>query len=213
MNLLSFIFPQTLAKYNSFFNGEILVKEVFGKKYIEVGGLMQSGRILNKLFQKGLTPIIQDKNIQVKRVLVLGVGGGTLLHILNNFFPKAKIVAYDIDPVIVAAGKKYFAIGEVKNLNIHIADVFSLKTNFGNNYDLIIVDLFKGYAIPKELNSPKFLNKLRQAMHKNGYVIFNRLYFQKYKNEADQFLDKLTPIFHSINWKKIYFNILIYAKY
>lgn len=213
MSIFSYFFLQTIAEFKSNFNGKILVKEAFGARFIEVGGLMQSGRIPEKLFTSGFSKLhVYDIKDKVSSVLILGLGGGTVIKILNRYFPQAHLLAVDIDPVIVEAGKKYFELGNVKNLRILIGNAFDQKLPLGENYDLIIVDLFRGYEIPRQLNSREFLFYLKKKLSQNGRVIFNRLYFQKYKNEAEIFLDKVRQIFQHINVHKNYFNILISAK-
>lgn len=213
MNIFSYFFPQTIAEFDSKFNGKILVKEAFGSRFIEVGGLMQSGRIPEKLYTSGIKKLhLLDNANAVSNVLILGLGGGTVIKVLNTHFLQSNLLGVDIDPIIVDVGKKYLELGNAKNLQILIADVFDEKSPLGKNYDLIIVDLFKGYEIPSQLGSKKFLTALKQKLSQNGRVIFNRLYFQKYKNEADEFLDKVRQIFQDITVVKNYFNILISAK-
>lgn len=213
MNIFSYFFTQTIAKYESKFNGKILVKEAFGSRFIEVGGLMQSGRIPERLFTSGFRKLqLIDSRNKVSRVLILGLGGGTIVKALNKYYPQAKLLAVDIDPVIIEAGKKYLELSKAKNLRIQIGDVFNENLSLGKNYDLIIVDLFRGYEIPHQLNSGEFLFPLKQKLSQNGRVIFNRLYFQKYKNEADIFLDNVRQIFQDVTVHKNYFNILISAK-
>lgn len=211
MNIFSFFFPVTIARFTSELNGEILVKEFLGKKYIEVGGLMQSGRIVADLFKKGFKKLGVTQESNIKKVLLLGLGGGTVIKTLQQLFPDAEISAIDIDPVMVKIGQEYFGLN-INKTSIKIGDVFSQKIEFGKNCDLIVVDLFKGYIIPEKLGEKQFLLKLKASLAKNGCVIFNRLYFQKYVSEADQFLDKVEEIFQDVNRTKVYLNLLICAR-
>lgn len=212
MTLLSYIFPKKIAVFNSDFNGPIIVKEAFGRKYIEVGGLTQSGKIVENLYTKGFKKLGLNKIQGVRKILVLGLGGGTVVKVLNKFFPEAQIVAIDIDPVIVEAGKKYLDLETAKNLRIIIGDVFGTSIKLGEDYDLIVVDLFTGYEINDNLSDTKFLKSLSSRLSKNGRLIFNRLYFRKYIFEADKFLDKMREISHDVEVAKIYCNILIQVK-
>ncbi len=211
MNIFSFFYPVTIASFKSKYNNEILVKEFLGKKYIEVEGLMQSGRIVTDLFKKGFKKLEITSSINIKSILLMGLGGGTVIKTLQNLFPDAEISAIDIDPVMVLISKEHFDL-DVDKISIKIGDVFDPKFRFGNNYDLIIVDVFKGYIIPEKLGEKKFLAKLKSSLSKNGMVIFNRLYFQKYVSEADQFLDKVEEIFQDVKRTKVYLNLLIRAR-
>lgn len=211
MNIFSFFWPVTVERFISKFNGEILVKEFLGKKYIEVGRLMQSGRIIDDLFKKGFKKLGISANKEIKKILLLGLGGGTIVKTLQKLFPCSKITAIDIDPVMVEAAQKFFGL-DTKDITLKIGDVFDPRLEFGKDYDFIIIDIFRGYQIPDELGDKKFLEKLKSSLTKNGYVIFNRLYFRKYISEAEHFLDKVNRIFQYVESTKVYLNLLIRAR-
>ncbi|MEK7166241.1 MAG: methyltransferase domain-containing protein, partial [Patescibacteria group bacterium] len=173
---------------------------------------MQSGRIIESLYINGFKKFEISNKKAVKRVLILGVGGGTVVQLISKKFPQANITGIDIDPVIVEVGKEYFNLGTVKNLQLIIGDVLDDSINLGKNFDLVIVDLFKGYKIPKDLGKEKILRKIRSTLAKDGLVIFNRLYFQTYKIEADLFLDNVQQIFQDVKVYRNYFNLLIRAR-
>lgn len=209
MQLFSFIFPQTIAKFRSNINGEIFVKMFFGRKYLEVGGLTQSGPIVNKLFHKG----IQKFQITPpKHTLVLGLGGGSVCQVLIKLFPNTLITGIEIDPVMITIGKKYFELDKLKNLTVLQHDAFDPQLKFNQIYDLIIVDLFIGYEIPLPTSNKNFLLKVKSMLKEDGFVVINRLYFQKYKIEAEQFIDKFKSVFHKVDAYVNYFNILILGK-
>jgi len=212
MSLLSYFFSQTIAVIYSPINGNIYIKEAFGRRYIEVGGLMQSGRILEKLFRAAIKQINAFKKTEVKKILLLGVGGGTIIKLLKKSFPEAMLVGVDIDVRMVEVGEKYLGLTLDKTIDVRIGDVFDPNLDLGKDYDLIIVDLFRGYTVPSQINSPIFLKRLQSLLGPLGIVVFNRLYFQKYKLEANLFLDNVREIFHHVTSHKHYFNILIFAK-
>lgn len=213
MTIISYIFPQKIAEFTSKFNGKIFVKEFFGKKYIEVGGLQQSGRIPENLFDRGLRVLLKDRHhTEIKKILLLGIGGGTLIRILRKKYPTASIVGVEIDPVMVEVAKIYFVLDKFSNLQIIIGDVFDKNLDLGRNYDLIVVDLFRGYEIPQRLSDIIFLLSLRRRLRDKGTIIFNRLYFQKYKTEADKFLNIVRENFQVVKTFRNYFNILIQTR-
>ena len=106
MNFLSYFWPQKIASFHSAYNGEIKVIEFLRSRYIESGGLMQSGKFLEKLYQKGINKLkIPDDGI--KQILVLGLGGGSVIKVLQKKFNYCQITGVDIDEMMVNAGKKY----------------------------------------------------------------------------------------------------------
>ena len=211
MSFLSYIFPQKLVSIPSNFNGNIDVVESFGKKYIEVGGLMQSGNFVEKIFRKGLQKLKLDKE-NLSHILIIGVGGGSFVRVCQNLFPKARIVGVEIDPKMVELGEKFLHFHPESAMQIIIADIFQRPLDKTQIFDLIFVDIYQGYAIHREAEDAKFLKYLASKTKKNGVLIFNRLYFQKYISEANYFLDKLQGIFQDVKSVKVYSNLLIVVK-
>src|SRR3989344_5739558 len=152
---------------------------------------------------------MERRNLKIKNILILGLGGGSAAKLLTNIFPQAEIVGVDIDPVMVKAGQKYLGLGEIDQLKTIICDARSYIKKNNHLHDLIIVDLYQGYQVPDFVGSLKFLTDLKHKLTRNGMVIFNRLYFQKYISEADQFLDKLREIYHDVVVIKVRSNIFI----
>lgn len=212
MDLMSMIFPQVRARYQSQFNGEIKVVEFYGMKYLDVGGLMQSGRVVEEIFAQGLQKYCKSHPAYAaKNVLVLGLGGGSVLTAIHKYFPEAHIQGVEIDPQIIRAGREHFELDSHVNFTVKIADALDLRTNLGKNYDLIIVDMFTGYAVPQKVSTKSFLNRLRRLLSSKGIVVFNRLYFKEHKEEADQFAEKVRQSFAKVEMQPVKSNMLLFA--
>ena len=135
-----------------------------------------------------------------------------VVTVIKKNFPQAHITGVDIDPVIVAVGKQYFGLKEDEQLEIVIADARVavaklLKEN--KQYDLIFVDMYTGYAVAQFAQEETFLKIIYKLKTKTGCLIFNRLFFQKHKSEAEKFLDKLAKIFNDVSTVKVYANLLV----
>lgn len=198
--LTSYFSQKILRTYRSQYNGEIQVLEYMNQKKILAQGLLQSGSIIKNLWQK---PLKKIKNQKIKNVLLLGLGGGTIVKLLNKNLPDAKITALEIDPIMIDFAAKYFEIKNSKNLKIINDDAFNWFAKNKQQYDLIIIDLFKGKQFPEDLYSPKFLNKLK---NQTGTIIINCLFFDEYKKKAENFIktiekyfDKMILIHHMSN--------------
>lgn len=217
MNLLSFLFPQIVEKINSPINGEIKVVKLFGNISLQVDGLTQSGGLLENIWKKGLKEIKNSK-LKIKNCLLLGVGGGTVIKLLYKYFPQIKITGVEIDPLMLQLAQKYFAINEIPRLKLINSDAIRWVKNFRFNdinhcsmFDLILVDLYTGKDIPKELNDIQFLIKLRSLLSKNGMIIFNRLRNKDNQKEIDEFIEKVKSIFSRVLVKKPLVNYLIFC--
>jgi len=108
-----FLFPRTVYKTKSKISGEIVVKEQLGDYTLHVQGLIQSGGIIKGIWKKPLR-FAQGK-LSVSNCLILGLGGGTVVQLIKNRWPEAKIIGVEIDPEIIKIGRKFFGLGEIKN--------------------------------------------------------------------------------------------------
>lgn len=110
------------------------------------------------------------------RILIIGLGGGTLPSILSKVLPKAKIDAVEIDPAVVRVAEKYFNfhITEVMNVFVEDGRVFVKRAmKKGAQYDLVILDAFDHDYIPEHLLTQEFLKEVKTIMTPTGVLAAN----------------------------------------
>lgn len=209
--LRSYIGPQILETTHSDVNGEIIVQKFFGRNRISVGGLTQSGEYVADLLGKAVRDISrQKKNIQ--KILVLGIGGGSAIAEINRSIPSAHIVGVEIDAEMITMGKKYLYLHKAQNLSLIIDDAVDFLTKKNKDrFDVIIVDIYLGYRVPKTVESETFLAAIHSHLRDSGIFLCNRLYFDPYKKVTDDFIEKLKTIFSAVKTRKIYSNLLIFS--
>lgn len=212
--VLQKFFPKTIAKVTSAINGEISVVEQFGKRKIVVSNLTQSGPLAEKVWSIGLQHVnmLTCYDPGIRNILILGLGGGSLAKLINKYFPKAKTIGVEIDPIMIDLGKKYLNLSNFKNLKIKIDDATNFVKKTNEKFDLIFVDLYIGNKIPENCQTENFLKNLKKILTKKGVIIFNRLYFKNHIFEAKIFLDKLRKIFNDLTCKKVLTNLLVFAR-
>lgn len=203
IDIFQFLLPKTIARIKSSLNGEIKIIEQFGKKELQVGGLQQSGSLVEKIWDKGIKTIksylsAQGGKLQVANILILGFGAGSAVKVINSYFPKAKITGVEIDPQIIRIAKKYFDLSKQKNLTIKTADAFKFIKKEKEKHDLILIDLYLGYEIPKKSESKEFIKDLKKILKKGGVVIFNRLRGKDREKELINFQKTLNKEFKTI---------------
>ena len=118
-----------------------------------------------------------------RRILVLGLGGGTLPAFLRRHYPDAVIDAVDIDPEVAFVAREYFGFKEDALMRIHVADGRKFIESVRQPYDAIFLDAFGSDAVPAHLTTQEFLRAVRRAVAPDGIVIgniwdraYNRLY-------------------------------------
>lgn len=210
-SFFSYFTPLKIKEVNSPINGKIEVREFLGKPRLIVKNLIQSGGLLEAIWKKGLKTI-NNKQLTINNILILGLGGGTAVQLVNQFFPKAKIIGVEIDPLMIQLAKKYFGLDNYKNLKIINQDAikFCSKTpRMVNNFDLILVDLYFGDQIPEKSESETFLKNLKKKLNKKGIIIFNRLFYQQHQSKAEKYIKKLDQYFSKVKLIRIWSNLLI----
>ena len=136
--------------------------------------------------------------LRPNRILLAGIGGGTVLTGLNPETPTI-IDCVDISPVVIDHFKKHFFPSIKKHTNpnikikIHCASLQDFITKNKQKYDSIIIDCFKSKGFDKSLHA--ILNKLNNHITKSGNVLINihssrtGLYSKPY-NELKQKISK-----------------------
>ena len=196
-----------LEEVNSPISGLIQISRFFGRPKMVIGGLEQSGSFIKSIWKKGLKKIHNSK-FMIHSSLILGLGGGTAAKLVNQFWPEAKIVGIEIDPVIIGLAKKYFALGKISSLKIINADAAEWVKR-KEKFDLILVDVYLGDKVPKSCETKEFLKNIKKLISPGGFVIFNRLNYKEKKKETEDFIKKLEKIFPQVSLIQTPSNLLI----
>ena len=192
MNNNALLFSRVLEEVESPVNGKILViKSIAFGIYIQVANLTQSGGVISEIWESTVKKIRKSKK-EAKNVLILGLGGGSAAYQIRYYFPEARIVGVDIDPIMVELGEKYLGL---KDIEVGIEDAVGFVERTKEKYDLILVDTYLGDEFPKKLESDKFLNKVKELLKKDGIIVFNRLYYDEKRPQAVKFGEKLERVF------------------
>ena len=172
--LFSYFLPLQLKSYSSKINGELNINLVNGKKTLDTSKSNYSYGSLQKILQLGLSSI--GFNNDIKRILVLGLGGGSIVEtIRKDFNSNAFIELVDIDSEIINIAKNEFGINKFGNINIVNADASDYLNNCTEAFDLIIVDVFIINQVPTQFTESVFINQLIQHLNSKGIIIYNTM--------------------------------------
>src|SRR5713101_1830935 len=109
-----------------------------------------------------------------RRILVVGLGGGTLPMFLRGHYPAAAIDVAEIDPDVVDVAKKFFGFREDERMRAHVGDGRQFIENAVQpHYDVIFLDAFGARDVPKHLTTREFLQITRRALVPNGVAVAN----------------------------------------
>jgi len=109
-----------------------------------------------------------------RRILVVGLGGGTLPMFLRTHYPAATIDVAEIDPDVVDVAKKFFGFVDDERVRAHVGDGRQfIERARQADYDVIFLDAFGAHDVPKQLTTKEFLQITRRALKPNGVVVSN----------------------------------------
>jgi spermidine synthase len=111
----------------------------------------------------------------IKRVLVLGLGGGAVPLYLARFLPEATVDSVEVDPGVIAAAKKYFGLRETERFHLIEADGRLYLNRHRETYDIIVLDAFSGSYIPFHMMTKEFYQLVRDHLAPHGVVAINIL--------------------------------------
>lgn len=215
MSVLSYFVPRTVLRSSSGYNRDIRVLEEQGNYKLLVDGSRQSGEYIRELWQHALGVFGMIPSPDVKRILVLGVAGGTVIHMLHALYPDATIDGVDIDQAMIDVGKKYFGLGTVQGLRLIKGDAKAFverAVQRKNRWDVVIVDLYVGATVPPFVGQEEFLKLLKKILMPHGAVIINYLREFEYERLSDLLSDKLPKVFSEAKDTKIYCNRFFYCR-
>ncbi|MEK9143381.1 MAG: class I SAM-dependent methyltransferase [Patescibacteria group bacterium] len=214
MSFLSSLLPRVVLNTSSRYNSDIRLIRAWGEYKLLVHGSPQSGSYIRMLWRRALQKIKTDELHTITTILVLGVGGGTVIELLIKRFPHAVIIAVDIDPTMMAIAKKYFGIDMYTNVRLECGDANRFvehSAKKGMVFDLIVVDLFIGATIPEFVSSIPFLKNLHAIVRPGGHLVINYLRELEYQAKSDELCVCLSAIWKHTGDMKLYNNRFFFA--
>ncbi|KXJ50794.1 MAG: spermidine synthase [Colwellia sp. Phe_37] len=115
-------------------------------------------------------------NPNPERILIIGLGGGSMSNALHEIFPSANITNVEIDPAVIKVARSYFNFIENEQVNAIVQDgrIFVKRATIKKQqYDWIILDAFNGDYIPEHLMTQEFLQETKQLLSTNGVLAAN----------------------------------------
>jgi spermidine synthase len=116
----------------------------------------------------------------IRSVLVIGLGSATVPRLFLHYYPKAKVWAAEIDPVVVEVAKQYFGMTDDPRLTVETIDGRVFLKRSREQFDLIFLDAFGanryGLTVPPHLATREFLEEAKSRLTPNGILVYNSPY-------------------------------------
>jgi spermidine synthase len=177
----------------------------YNPQTLDYGGPWQQF-LVGPFFYAGRTPA------DVKRIAIVGLAAGTTARQAAAVFPDVNIDGFEIDPQIVAVGRKYFDMN-LPNLNVIVQDGRWGLESSAFEYDLICVDAYRPPYIPPHLTTQEFFRMAAGRLSPDGSLVINVGRAPGDRRLIDGLATTLGTVFPSIYVMDIpgTFNSMIYA--
>lgn len=111
-------------------------------------------------------------NASPKRLLLVGLGGGSLVRFCRRQLPRSTMTAVEIDPHIIALGSQ-FGLEEDERLSIVQADACDFLPQAEADTDVLLLDAFDREGISGSLARPAFFEAARRRLKPQGILVTN----------------------------------------
>ena len=109
---------------------------------------------------------------QIQRIAILGLAAGTTARQATAVYGPVPIDGFEIDPVIIAVGQKYFGMTE-PNLNAIAQDGRWGLAHSPYRYNIISVDAYRPPYIPWHMTTREFFTLTLQHLTEDGVLVIN----------------------------------------
>lgn len=112
-----------------------------------------------------------------RRILLIGLGGGSLAKFILHHFPQCSIDAVEHRELVVKSAHAYFFLPEEQRLRIHVADgtefVHHQSLSSPGNYDLILVDAYNDVGMDDNMAEQLFIQACHILLSADGLLAIN----------------------------------------
>ena len=156
----------------------IAVVDDGSSRYLRFDSSFQSGMYLNDPYRTrfGYSDYLQLSfayRPEGKRVLYIGLGGGSAPKRTWRDFPDVHIDAVELDAEVVDVAYKYFELPRDPRLAVAVEDGRRYIVANEGPWDTIVVDAFYSDSIPFHLATREFLELARSRLAPGGTVVTN----------------------------------------
>ncbi len=166
---------------------------VKGSKYTESVVNLRDPDDLPVAYTRSMTTALAYP-AEPRRVLMVGLGGGSISTYLARAMPQLEIDTVEIDPGVIDAAKRYFGLRETRRVRFFANDGRVFIRRSPQKYDIILLDAFQGTSVPFHLLTREFYALLKERLTPTGVAAFNvhegtKLYLSTIKTLGSVFAD------------------------
>lgn len=208
--IISYVYPQVIEEGTTGLGQKYEVNYENGIKVLNSENANYSFGSLHQIMLKGIDEVLKKK--KPSRILVLGLGAGSILSIMQKKFKwPYTFTAVEIDADIVRLKLMYFNEENTDNGEILCLDankaIYQLKEH---SYDLIVDDVFWDNSIPDFCKEEDYLRRNKVLLAEGGIYMRNTMdtegmNHKEYEKQLSKVFSSFYSSKHPVFKNKIYF--------
>jgi predicted membrane-bound spermidine synthase len=176
--------------------GELIYEKESAYNYIQVvregkrlGLMLNEGRAIHSIYNPdelltggpwdywAIAPFFTEgfQPSDYQSLAMIGSAAGTASHIITEVYGPIPMDGVEIDPEIVEAGRRYFALDTLPSLTTHIEDgrTYLQTTGRDKKWTVIGIDAYRQPYIPFHLTTVEFFQEVKDHLTPDGAVMIN----------------------------------------
>jgi spermidine synthase len=134
---------------------------------------------------------------QPKRLLMVGLGGGSLAKFCYKHLPHAHITVVEINPHVIALRQSFCIPDDDARFQVVQMDAAHFMAQTEQTFDVVFVDGFDQHGMPEQLCSPQFYSDCRCVLNTGGVAVANLHRFNAYR---DVYVARIEAAFDGVLW-------------
>lgn len=110
---------------------------------------------------------------EIRRVLILGLGGGNVADYLRRAFPGTEIHFVEVDPAVAEVARRHMGLAEGPGVRVHVADARRYLETHDETWDLILADTYIGLSVPFHLTTVELVRLVDSRLAPGGLFAVN----------------------------------------
>jgi spermidine synthase len=159
---------------------EVYITERFGVRSLHIGSdtIQSSMRLLrpNDLelaYTRSMMAFLLF-NGEPRRILMIGLGGGSLAKFVYHRMPEASLEVIEVNPRVLAIARSSFNVpADDGRFIVRLGDGAEWVARPGPPIDAIVVDGYDGASQVAELSTPQFYEACRHRLAAGGMLVVN----------------------------------------
>jgi spermidine synthase len=179
----------------------LVVADDESSRYLRFDSSFQSGMYLGQPFRTRFeyTDYLDlglAYNPDARRVLFIGLGGGSAPKRFWRDFPRLQLQVVELDPDVVDVAYRWFALPRNPRLQVDTEDGRRWLARHDERWDAIVIDAFYADSIPFHLATVEFLELSRSRLSPGGVSVTNMI--GAVQGDTSRLLRSMTRTYRSV---------------